>query len=268
MTGPIIAVSHDPRRTSDSSDALEGLVDRAPVLTFPNIRPGPDVISDLVRPLDVLGVAQAQIDAGVEETPLGSNVTVIGEWYGVQDEWCAMFVSFCLAHGGFSDDGGETCNVPGLTQTTSKGWAFVPYMRDSFSPTRRFSAPEVGDIFCINSSMHTGLVTEVRDHTFISAEGNFEDRTANNERSIDSCYYLRPPYVPVRVASGLGPEFLYGRPGNEAFLFDSAGRVHTRLTSGQTLDALRTAGVPDAGVRPEEVHRELVTIAQRGGFSG
>lgn len=221
-----------------------------------------------VSPLAVLRVAQSHIDAGARET--GTNVSMFGAWYGMQDQWCAMFVSFCLSHGGFSDDGGNTCHVPGVTQTTRKGWAFVPYMRDSFAAIgRRFSTPEVGDIFCINSSMHTGLVAEVRATTFVSAEGNFNDRTANVERSIGSCYYLRPPYSPSkRAGTGLGSEFIYGAPGDQAFLFDSFGRIHTRLTSGKTLDALRTAGVPDAGVRSEEVHRELVTIAQRGGFSG
>lgn len=62
-------------------------------------------------------------------------------------------------------------------------------------------------------------------------------------------------------------EFIYGFDG-KAFLFDSAGRIHTRLTSGQTQDVLRDSGVPDVGVRPAEVHNELRTIAQNGRFTG
>lgn len=62
-------------------------------------------------------------------------------------------------------------------------------------------------------------------------------------------------------------EFIYGHDG-KAFLFDSAGRVHTHLTSGETQDALRDAGTADVGVRPAEVHNELTTISRNGGFSG
>jgi hypothetical protein len=62
-------------------------------------------------------------------------------------------------------------------------------------------------------------------------------------------------------------EFIYGHDG-KAFLFDSAGRIHTRLTSGQTQDVLRDAGTADVGDRPAEVHDELATIAKNGGFSG
>lgn len=267
MSEPIIAISHDKERVSDSSDARAGVLNEKPgqpSIVFP------DTVGGVATAEGVVAFAQDEVDAGHAEDPMGSNRTKYGAWWGVQDQWCAMFVSFCLAHAGFSDDEGDTCSVPGLTQTTEKGWAFVPYMRDSFAAVgRRFSTPEAGDIFCVNSHGHTGLVAEVRATSFISAEGNFGDRTDNVERSIDSCYYLRPPYSEVMpVAARLGAEFMYGRPNNQAFLFDPFGRIHTRLTSAKTLDVLRTAGVPDAGVRPDEVHRELVTIAQRGGFSG
>jgi CHAP domain len=151
----------------------------------------------------VLRAAQAVIDEGYVEQ--GTNLTRFGAWYGMQGgEWCAMFVSWCLAHGGFSDDDGETTNVPQISQTSSKGWAYVPYMTENFvSAGRRFFEPEVGDIFCINSQGHTGLVAAVNgDGTFTSAEGNYLNRAANVRRTIGSCYYLRPPYSASAASTG------------------------------------------------------------------
>lgn len=154
----------------------------------------------MTAPLAVLRVAQVEIDAGYVER--GTNLTKFGAWYGMQGgEWCAMFVMWCLVRGGFTDDG-ETLNLRrliGIVMTTVKGWAFVPWMTDAFEALGlRFAHPKVGDIFCVNSQGHTGLVAAVHDDgTFTSAEGNYLNRAANVRRSIGSCYYLRPPYSAV-----------------------------------------------------------------------
>lgn len=140
----------------------------------------------------VLRVALGEVGTGEN----GRNVTKYGEWYGIQDEWCAMFISWCMAHAkpGHTRDQGVTLSVPGVAQTTKKGWAFVPFMVKNFDAVgRRVPRPQTGDIFCTNAQSHTGLVHEVEGDAFTTVEGNSSDRVERRRRAISSCIYLRPP---------------------------------------------------------------------------
>ena len=44
----------------------------------------------------------AQNEVGYKES--GNNQTKYGEWYGMQDEWCNIFVSWCANQAGISED--------------------------------------------------------------------------------------------------------------------------------------------------------------------
>ena len=48
-----------------------------------------------------------------------------------------MTVSRALLEGGFTRDGVHV-EVPGVEQTTHKGWAYVPYLGKNFKDTGRF----------------------------------------------------------------------------------------------------------------------------------
>jgi hypothetical protein len=53
---------------------------------------------------------------GTTENPPGSNITKVGEFYGVQDEWCAMAVTMAYVKAGST----------GFAKGSR--WAFVPYI--------------------------------------------------------------------------------------------------------------------------------------------
>ena len=44
----------------------------------------------------------AQKEVGYKEQ--GNNITKYGEWYGMQDEWCNIFISWCANQAGISED--------------------------------------------------------------------------------------------------------------------------------------------------------------------
>lgn len=154
----------------------------------------------MTTPTDIWGSTDPLV--GTREQPMGSNhAPPVTEWYyGWNAAWCAMYVSYCLAHGGFSDDGGQTLNLNrliGITQTTAKGWAYCPYLRKNFEDAGRwYSEPQVGDIFIIRSEGHTGFVWKVNgDGTFQTVEGNYGNMVAlGRRRVIDQAGFCRPPY--------------------------------------------------------------------------
>lgn len=131
-------------------------------------------------PNDVLALARNKV--GLGENPPGSNHNEITTWYGVDGPWCAMFVSWILAHTGFSRDGGASLLVPGVVQTTSRGWSYVPYLLNNFRDAgRAVSAPQAGCVVCYDWDGdgvpdHTGLVDSVNaDGTIWAIEGNHND---------------------------------------------------------------------------------------------
>ncbi len=152
---------------------------------------------------DILKTARVEI--GIGETPPNSNHNLFTVWYGAGDgPWCAMFVSWVLAHAGFSRDGGASLTVPGVVQTTKCGWAYVPYLLNNFRDARRaFTAgPVPGDIVTYhwhpdNVPDHTGLVESVLpDGSIIAIEGNTSNNVVERKERAPSLIlaYCRPPY--------------------------------------------------------------------------
>ncbi len=155
-----------------------------------------------------VGTATAVLDFfvrndGLGEDPDGSNHNWITEWYGVTGPWCAMTVSRALLEGGFSRDG-ETVEVPGLEQTTTKGWAYVPYVRRNFEDAGRFheSGPQLGDLVVFDWEMdgdgdHIGVFQEdLGDGTCLCREGNTSNNVLELKRRPYSLIagFCRPPY--------------------------------------------------------------------------
>jgi hypothetical protein len=135
------------------------------------------------------------------EEPAGSNHNFITDWYGVQGPWCAMAVSRALVDGGFTADG-DTMTIDGVTTTTAKGWAYVPYIRDDFADAGRFDGnPRAGDLAIFefdgdDSPDHVGIVERVEaDGTVWTYEGNHQDRLEHVRRSRNVIAgFCHPPY--------------------------------------------------------------------------
>lgn len=164
---------------------------------------------------DVMTLARNKV--GLASVPLGSDHNEITAWYGVDGPWCAMFVSWVLAHAGFSSDGGQTLSVPGVTQTTAHGWSYVPYMLNNFRDAgRAVSDPQPGLIVIYDWDGdgvpdHTGLVDAVNaDGTIYAVEGNHYDR-------VDRVYrqrYLIEAFCTLPYASAPNPPAPPARPQN------------------------------------------------------
>jgi hypothetical protein len=146
------------------------------------------------------------------EDPAGSNHNWITDWYGVQGPWCAMTVSRALVEAGFTTDG-DTMHIDGVTTTTAKGWAYVPYVRDNFADAGRYDdTPRPGDLVIFefdgdNSPDHVGMVEQVdADGSVWTYEGNHGDRLehVHRDRTVIAGF-CHPPYegsgaVPMGIA--------------------------------------------------------------------
>lgn len=113
---------------------------------------------------DILKVARSQI--GYKEG--SGNWTKYGQWYGVQSEWCAMFVSWCANQAKI-----PTSIIPKL--------AYVPYEYDFFVKRKQWRAkgsyrPQGGDLIIFGENDHIGIVEQVVGNNVITIEGN----TSNN----------------------------------------------------------------------------------------
>lgn len=155
-----------------------------------------------------LGTAEAVINFfvrnnGLGEDPANSNHNFITAWYGVDGPWCAMTVSRALVESGFSSDG-DTLLVPGVEQTTVKGWAFVPFVKRNFEDAGRFftSNPQRGDLVIFDfegdgEPDHIGVLEEdLGDGTFLTWEGNTPANLLERKRRSASIIagFCRPPY--------------------------------------------------------------------------
>jgi hypothetical protein len=122
---------------------------------------------------DVLNAARSQLGYN-GEGDCDSPITTFGEWFGVQTQWCAEFVSWCLAQ----------ANVPSLGRF-AHGEDYCPAWVSNFKDACRFklSSPQPGDVVFYNWNLdgvadHVGLVESVgADGSITTIEGNTDDPT-------------------------------------------------------------------------------------------
>lgn len=133
---------------------------------------------------DIVNIALSQV--GYQESAYmpelsgeivgNANFTEYGDWYDMQDQWCAMFVSWCAALAGISDK-----VVPKHAYTPNG----LYWMKDQWG--RAYSrakveagayTPQPGDIIYFKSpstkatTNHVGIVTGYRDGIVYTVEGN------------------------------------------------------------------------------------------------
>lgn len=111
---------------------------------------------------DVKKAAEAELALKISGRP--NKYT---RWYGLNDEWCAMFVCY-------------VCNQAGVATSIVPKTASVQALYDFARNNRRFKAknsgyiPKSGDIMIqkSNGASHTGIVISSSDGTFTTIEGN------------------------------------------------------------------------------------------------
>ncbi|MCR5653871.1 MAG: CHAP domain-containing protein, partial [Ruminococcus sp.] len=119
-----------------------------------------------------------QLDGTVENGT--GNYTEYGRWYGLQDMWCAMFVSWCAYQAGVTTDviPKTASTVTALNYFKKQG---VAYTRASIAAGNYKPVP--GDIIFFKSSRntaetnHVGIVTGYSGTTITTIEGNTSSAT-------------------------------------------------------------------------------------------
>lgn len=160
--------------------------------------------------------------AEAAEAELSDADTTVGgyrykNWYGMDDNWCAMFVSYCADKCGFIEAGimPKTASVAamkqwyishGLFQTVSSGYK-----------------PKAGDIIIFGNGMsHTGIVTGYDDETktVTTIEGN-------SGRSSTTPYHkgshVKEHHYPLSYAKIVG----YGTP---QYPSDDSSQIENQTT--------------------------------------
>ena len=157
---------------------------------------------------DIVNIAKSQIgyQEGSSSSQLsgasygGKNYTEYGRWYGLQDMWCAMFVSWCANLAGVSTSiVPKHCFTPdGLSWFKSRGLAYTRKTVANGGYT-----PKAGDIIYFksarnsNSTNHIGIVTGYSNGTVYTIEGNSSSATisTNGGAVVSKSYSISNTYI-------------------------------------------------------------------------
>ena len=127
----------------------------------------------------------AQNEVGYKES--GNNQTKYGEWYGMQDEWCNIFVSWCANQAGISED-----IIPKMAYVPSTAnWYDA---KGQYKNSKAFGGnyiPLAGDIVLFDynrntDSDHIGIVEKVEGNKLYTIEGNKDNMVKREIYSLDS----------------------------------------------------------------------------------
>ncbi len=221
---------------------------------------------------------------GLAEYPAGTNRNWITEWYGMGPvAWCAMACSRALIEAGFGT--AERINVPGVDTTSSKGWAYCPYVEADFRAAGHWhdTDPEPGDLVLYDWdedewSDHVGMVATVEDDmTLYVWEGNTDEgvvRLKHRSRTYVRGF-ARPPYLAVVVPPNPQPSredlpmrFTYIAEG-EDYVYLTEEKFCGRLPFGDFLDQIKKRkAVEDWGVQSSEFHAGVKALAEQCEFRG
>ncbi len=156
---------------------------------------------------DMVNIAKSQVgylegnsNSQLSGTGNGTkNYTEYGKWYGMQDMWCAMFVSWVANQAGVS-----TKVVPKTASTVTGLDTFINAGR---AYTRKQVAngnyvPKAGDIIYFksdrnnNKTNHVGIVTGYSNNTVYTIEGNYTpDNVAHRGGVYEASYKISNTYI-------------------------------------------------------------------------
>lgn len=157
---------------------------------------------------DIVNVAKSQVgyqeggsSSQLSGTVKGSgNYTEYGRWYGMQDMWCAMFVSWCAHVAGIptSTVTSHSYTPTGLNWFINKGQAYSRAKVANGSYT-----PQPGDIIYFKSDRnenitnHVGIVTKYANGTVYTIEGNTSSATisTNGGAVCEKSYSISNTYI-------------------------------------------------------------------------
>lgn len=156
-------------------------------------------VDNMTRAYEENGLCITEIakgELGYEET--GINVTKYGEWYGMQDAWCVMFISWCAEQAGIS-----TAVIP---KTASNDYLCAYYSNLGTyyrSPSQGGTVePQVGDIYFVGTSYtttsHAGIIVDVDDAYIYTVDGNWSNKVSArtiSKTSSDFVGFARPNYT-------------------------------------------------------------------------
>jgi hypothetical protein len=136
---------------------------------------------------------------GTVEDPPHSNHTIVGAFYGMQDEWCCMAVTMAYVKAGSTGfaKGSRWAYVPFLVAAARAGQYGLSITMD----------PKPGDLICYDldgsnfggGGNHIGMIEKrTGPRSFQTIEGNISDTCDRQQRSLDSNFAKR--YVFVRVS--------------------------------------------------------------------
>lgn len=183
----------------------------------------------------------------------GVNHTEYGAWYGLQDMWCAMFVSWCANLAGVSTDTVPShCYTPdGLDWFMSRGLA---YSRADVQAG--MYTPKAGDLIYFKSSRnakptnHVGIVTGYSNGRVYTVEGNIgaAGKTTSGGMVAELSYPISNTYIAFICAP------VYETGGTNVLPRDEGSSVRLEslrnaLFSLETGDALRYDAVNAAGAK-------------------
>ena len=166
---------------------------------------------------DIINIATSQLgyQEGNSTNQLGgevmgsTNYTEFGYWYGAQDMWCAMFVSWCA-------------NLAGVSKSVIPAHAFTPnglqHFRDrdqDYTPKQIQNGeytPRPGDLIYFkngrnaNRTNHVGLVTGYSNGRIYTIEGNVGSAayTTNDGMVAEKSYPITNSFI-VAVCSPAYP---------------------------------------------------------------
>ncbi len=157
---------------------------------------------------DIVNVAKSQVgyqeggsSSQLSGTVKGSgNYTEYGRWYGMQDMWCAMFVSWCAHVAGVPTSivTSHSYTPTGLNWFINKGQAYSRSKVANGSYT-----PQPGDIIYFKSDRnenitnHVGIVTGYSNGTVYTIEGNTSSATisTNGGAVCEKSYAISNTYI-------------------------------------------------------------------------
>lgn len=143
----------------------------------------------------IVEIAKSQVGY----TEGNNNWTKYGEWYGMQDEWCDIFISWCSHEAGISTDIiPKEAYVP-----ATANWFDARHLYKNAESWGGHYVPVKGDLILFDwdrtsISDHIGIIEDVNGRRIYTIEGNRENKVKRCEYDLYDVRiraYCTPKYI-------------------------------------------------------------------------